>query len=58
MSKKLVKRTVDLKIPPALTLAQKADLAAVAARPDSTIDYSEIPPLTDTFWKNAVRKRL
>jgi uncharacterized protein (DUF4415 family) len=57
MSKKLVKRTIDLRNPPALTRAQKAELAAVAARPDNTIDYSEIPPLTDAFWKNAVRDR-
>ncbi len=25
-----------------------------AARPDSEIDYSDIPPLTDKFWQNAV----
>jgi uncharacterized protein (DUF4415 family) len=24
-------------------------------RPDGDIDYGEIPPLADTFWKNAVR---
>ena len=23
--------------------------------PDSKIDYSDIPPLDDAFWKNAVR---
>jgi uncharacterized protein (DUF4415 family) len=23
--------------------------------PDDQIDYSDIPPLTDEFWKNAVR---
>jgi uncharacterized protein (DUF4415 family) len=27
----------------------------LAARPDSEIDFSDIPPLTDDFWKNAVR---
>lgn len=26
-------------------------------RPDSEIDYSNIPPLTDAFWKKAVRER-
>jgi uncharacterized protein (DUF4415 family) len=55
MSKKLVKRTVDLANLPALSKKQKADLAALSARPDSEIDFSEIPPLTEDFWKNAVR---
>jgi uncharacterized protein (DUF4415 family) len=26
-----------------------------ARRPDSEIDYSDIPPLPESFWKNAVR---
>jgi uncharacterized protein (DUF4415 family) len=26
--------------------------------PDDTIDYSDIPPLSDTFWQNAVRNPL
>ena len=25
------------------------------ARPNSAIDYSDIPPLNDAFWRNAVR---
>jgi uncharacterized protein (DUF4415 family) len=55
MSKKVVKRTVNLANPPALTKKQKAELAALAARPDSEIDFSDIPPLTEEFWKNAAR---
>ena len=55
MSKKVVKRTVNLAKPPALTKKQKAELAALAARPDTEIDYSDIPPLTEKFWKNAIR---
>src|SRR5271170_3427154 len=55
MSKKFVKRTVDLANLPPLTKRQKASLAALAARPDSEIDFSDIPPLTEDFWKNAVR---
>jgi uncharacterized protein (DUF4415 family) len=55
MSKKFVKRTVNLAKSPALTKKQKAELAALAARPDSEIDFSHIPPLTEEFWKNAVR---
>src|SRR5260370_16849242 len=38
-----------------MTAARKRKLARVAARPDSEIDLSEIPPLTESFWKNAVR---
>jgi uncharacterized protein (DUF4415 family) len=38
-----------------MTSARKRKLARVTARPDSQIDFSEIPPLTEKFWKNAVR---
>jgi uncharacterized protein (DUF4415 family) len=55
MSKKLVKRKIDLANPPPLTKKQKAELAALAAQPDNAIDTSDIPPLTEEFWKNAVR---
>jgi uncharacterized protein (DUF4415 family) len=30
-------------------------LAQLAQRPDSEIDFSDIPPATESFWKNAVR---
>jgi uncharacterized protein (DUF4415 family) len=32
---------------PPITEARKAELKALAARPDSEIDYSDIPPLTN-----------
>jgi uncharacterized protein (DUF4415 family) len=51
----MVRYTFDLDNPPPLTAAQKAELKALAAKPDSEIDYSDIPPLTEEFWKNAVR---
>lgn len=51
----LVEYVVDLNNPPPLTEEQKAELEALAARPDSEIDYSDIPPLDEKFWKNAVR---
>jgi hypothetical protein len=38
-----------------MTSARKRKLARIAAQPDSQIDLSEIPPLTEKFWKNAVR---
>jgi uncharacterized protein (DUF4415 family) len=57
MSKKLVKHTVDLANPPSLSKKQKAELAALAARSSGDIDYSDIPPLTEEFWKHAVRSK-
>ena len=55
MTTKMVRYTIDLANPPALTAEQKAELKALAEMPDSEIDYSDIPPLTEKFWKNAVR---
>ena len=40
---------------PPLTEERKAELKALAEMPDSEIDYSDIPPLDESFWKNAVR---
>jgi uncharacterized protein (DUF4415 family) len=57
MSRKLVKRSVELTALPALTKHQKADLTAMVARSDPQIDYSDIPPLTEEFWKSAVRDK-
>jgi uncharacterized protein (DUF4415 family) len=41
-------------IPP-LTEEREAELKALADRPDSEIDYSDIPELDEEFFKNAVR---
>lgn len=41
--------------PAPLTPEQKAELEALKALPDETIDTSDIPPLTDEFWRKAVR---
>jgi uncharacterized protein (DUF4415 family) len=38
-----------------MTPARKRKLSRLAARPDSEINFSEIPPLKESFWKNAVR---
>ncbi len=54
MKKKVVRYDVDLANLPPLTDAQKTELAALAARPDSEIDYSDAPQLTEEFWKTAV----
>lgn len=55
MSKETVSHTVDLANMKPLTSEQQAELAALAAMPDSEIDTTDIPPLTETFWKNAVQ---
>jgi uncharacterized protein (DUF4415 family) len=38
---------------PLLTEERKAELRALAEKPDSEIDYSDIPPLDDAFWVRA-----
>ena len=58
MKRKLVQYEIDLAHPPALTKAQKAEIASLRAKPETEIDYSEIPPLGDAFWKSAVRNPL
>ena len=55
MKKRIVKYEIDLSNLPALTAAQKAELKALRAKPESEIDYSDIPPLQTDFWKKAVR---
>ena len=52
---KIVKYQVDLNNSPVLSDEQKARLEALAKRPDSEIDFSDIPELDETFWKNAVQ---
>ena len=51
MKTKMVRYTLDLHSPPPLTAEQKKRLAALAARPESEIDYSDIPPLPRTGWR-------
>jgi len=58
MKKKMARYSIDLDNPPPLTVEQKQRLNALAAKPDSEIDYSDIPPLTEEFWKNAIRNPL
>jgi len=42
---------------PEPTKEQEAEMRALANRPDSEIDYSDIPPLTDDFWNSAVLRK-
>lgn len=50
----IVKLTLDLKKPPAITDEQKARLAALAAMPDDQIDTSDAPVRPDAVWLKAV----
>lgn len=42
-------------ISPRLTPELLAESLRIAQMPDEDIDFSDIPPLTEDFWKNAVR---
>lgn len=53
--KKTVKFTLDAANLPPLTDEQKAEVKALAEMSDKDIDFSDIPKLTDDFWKNAVQ---
>ena len=56
MSKtKTVTYEADLSNLPPLTQAQQAELKALSEMQDSEIDTSDIAPLDDAFWKNAVQ---
>ncbi|GHT95077.1 hypothetical protein AGMMS49545_17400 [Betaproteobacteria bacterium] len=57
MNAKTVTYEIDLKNPPPLTAAQKAELKALAAMPDAQVDTSDIPPLNEKFWENAAHGR-
>ncbi len=52
---KIVTRTIDLSNPPKLTDEAKARLAKLN---EAEIDYSDIPPLKNEFWANAVSNPL
>jgi uncharacterized protein (DUF4415 family) len=55
MNSKLVTYEYDPANPPPLTDAQRAELDRLAAMKDEDIDFSDIPPLTEKFWANAMR---
>ncbi len=51
MTKQIFTFEIDLTNPPPLTEAQEAELAALEGRP---VDTSDIPPLDESFWNNAI----
>jgi uncharacterized protein (DUF4415 family) len=52
--KKTVKYALNSTQPLPLTKKQKAEIKALSELTDKQIDYSDIPPLSDAFWKHAV----
>jgi uncharacterized protein (DUF4415 family) len=53
MKTKIVSYTLET-LPP-LTEEDRANLRALTVRPDSEIDFSDIPELTEEQWKTAER---
>jgi len=53
--RKVVRYKFDPTSPPPLTEVQKAEIAALKARPEDDVDTSDIPELTEEFWQKAVR---
>lgn len=52
---RLLRYEADLTSLPPLTDEQKTEIKALSETPDGDIDTSDIPPLDETFWKDAVR---
>jgi uncharacterized protein (DUF4415 family) len=55
MKTRTIKYPLDPNNLPALTAKQRTEIAALAAQPDAHINQTDIPPLGDAFWKQAVR---
>jgi uncharacterized protein (DUF4415 family) len=57
MKRRTKAKTVDYELKPdqPLTARQKREIKALAAKPESKIDTSDIPELPPGAWKNAVR---
>jgi uncharacterized protein (DUF4415 family) len=52
---KIARYEFDPANPPPLTEAQKAEIAALKSRSEADVDTTDIPELTEEFWRNAVR---
>jgi hypothetical protein len=51
---KIVRKTLDEVRKKPISEERKREVAALAKRPDSEIDQSDIPELTKKFWQNAL----
>lgn len=54
----IVKFSLDLKSMLPLSAEEQAQIDLLRARPDSEIDYSDIPELDDAFWAAASHRVL
>ena len=52
---KIIRYKHNLDDLPELSAAKKDELEALAKRPDSEIDFSDIPELDENFWQNAIQ---
>ncbi len=53
MKSEMVRCRIDLKNPPPLTQEQKARLDALEEKPDSAVDFDDIPRLTEEWFAHA-----
>jgi uncharacterized protein (DUF4415 family) len=53
--KGIVVYELDPQQPEPLTADQKAEIEQLKELPDEQIDTSDIPPLSEAFWRNAVQ---
>jgi uncharacterized protein (DUF4415 family) len=58
MSKTDTRIVLDLANLPPLTEKQRAEIERLKAVRDEDIDLSDMPELTEEFWKNAIRRQL
>ena len=58
MAEKTVIYKTDFSDMPELTEKEKEELKALADLPEDEIDTSDIPPLDESFWKTAKRRKL
>lgn len=52
---KIVRHEIDLDNLPPLTEEQQAELKALSSESDDTIDFSDIPQLSEDAWKNSIQ---
>jgi len=55
MKTSAAKQTIRICKPASLTAKQKKELVVLKKLSDENIDYNDIPPLGEAFWKNAVQ---
>jgi hypothetical protein len=58
MKNQIAQYELDLNNPHPLTKQQRAEIDALKSMSDNAIDYSDIPPLSDEFWKDAMLHKL